>query len=143
MPSASKQRGSSNFTQQDGVSLKEYFDARFDAMDKALELAQRTNDVRLEGMNEFRNAMKDQTGHFVTRTEADLKINNIAAELKAEQAAVCADIELLQKSQNIAEGKASQSSVIIVFVISAIGMGVSICGLALGALEFIRMLPTN
>lgn len=141
MPSTPQRRGLSNFTHEDGVSLKEYFEARFDAMDKALKLAQEANESRLEGMNEFRKAMSDQAGHFVTRMEADTAKNLMRAEIQSELSDICADVKLLQKSQNIAEGKASQSSVIIVFIISAIGIGISLCGLGLGILEYIRMIP--
>ena len=126
MPPTSPQRGSSQFTREDGVSLKEYFEARFDAMDKALELAQRANDARLAGMNEFRDAMKDQTGHFVTRTEANATRNQMLAEIKVELASICADIEILKKFQSVSEGKASQSSVIIAYIIAGISILLSL-----------------
>jgi hypothetical protein len=55
------------FTYKDGITLKEYFDEKFRAADKALMLYNETMDKRLEGMNEFREALKDQTAKFITR----------------------------------------------------------------------------
>lgn len=127
MTTTPRQRGSSSgFTREDGVTLKEYFEARLLAMDKALELAQKANDIRLANMNEFREAMKDQTGHFVTRTEADARINILMAEIKIEQSSICSDIEVLQKYQATMEGKASQSSVMIAYVIAGISVLLSL-----------------
>jgi len=51
------------------VTLKDYIDTRLSAMDRATEQAYRTMESRLEGMNEFRNTLRDQAGQFVTRTE--------------------------------------------------------------------------
>ena len=74
-------------THKDAVSLKDYFDDKFLASDKALilafeslkirlesidkatEVARVSMEKRLDGMNEFRDALKDQAGKFVTRAE--------------------------------------------------------------------------
>jgi hypothetical protein len=58
-----------NFTYKDGVSLKEYFDEKFKENDRALDLAQKELSIRLEHLNEFRDAMKDQTSQCITRLE--------------------------------------------------------------------------
>jgi hypothetical protein len=63
-----------------GISLKEYIDNRFksckevrdallEAKDTALIKAERSMEARLAGMNEFRDALKDQAGRFITRNE--------------------------------------------------------------------------
>ena len=62
------------------VSLKEHLDhrfedlyrfleARFAGQTKAVEKAENSMNLRLEGMNEFRDQMKDQAATFVTREE--------------------------------------------------------------------------
>ncbi len=57
------------FTQKDGISLKEYFEMRLESVKIATELARESLEKRLEGMNEFRQSMKDQANNFVTRVE--------------------------------------------------------------------------
>jgi len=67
-------------TVADGVSLRdhidtrlaamhEYNEARLMAMEKATDTATTQLNNRLEGMNEFRSALKDQTAQMVTRSE--------------------------------------------------------------------------
>jgi hypothetical protein len=64
------------------VSWKEYVDTRFsdferriterfDASDDAVTKAERTMNERLNGMNEFRDALKDQSSRMATRVELD------------------------------------------------------------------------
>jgi hypothetical protein len=56
----------------DNVSLKEYFEAKFDGLREATNLARESMEKRLEGMNEFRSALKDQTAKFITRVEYEV-----------------------------------------------------------------------
>jgi beta-N-acetylglucosaminidase len=102
------------FTFRDGVSLKTYvdtkvdsmckeFNTKFESIDKDTELARSIMDRRLEGMNEFRETLKDQTAKYVTRAEHDF---------------VLADIRDLRESRSKQEGKASQNSVNIAYLIS-------------------------
>ena len=49
--------------------LERLFAEKFDARDRALTVALATMDVRLEGMNEIRNSLRDQSALFVTRDE--------------------------------------------------------------------------
>jgi len=62
------------------VALKEYFerrladlsthiDARFEWNDAAIAKAERTMNERLNSMNEFRDALKDQASRMATRAE--------------------------------------------------------------------------
>jgi hypothetical protein len=48
---------------------------------ESIDKAQIVNDARLESMNEFRSAMKDQIVNYVTRTELDY-VNKEISELK-------------------------------------------------------------
>jgi hypothetical protein len=67
------------------VSLKEYVDQKQEDLEEKIDLhfklvelatkkAEDKLDLRLEGMNEFRNALKDQSATFITRCEFDALI---------------------------------------------------------------------
>lgn len=47
-------------------TIKEHFELKFKAMDKALKLARKLMDSRLEGMNEFRAQLNEQVKTFVS-----------------------------------------------------------------------------
>jgi hypothetical protein len=118
------------FTQEDGVTLKEYVEARIDAMyhnfevriqalEKATTIASESMEKRLEGMNEFRSQLKDQSLTFFTRQEHILY-----------KEAIDNDIRSLRESRANQEGKASQQSVIIAFALTGIS-------LMIGSLSFL------
>ena len=71
------------------ITLREYTDARFTAMEKTLKATDRANEYRLERMNEFRSSLEDQTRQYVT---------------KAELGIVQVEIRALQKQMNMAVG---------------------------------------
>ena len=58
---------------KEGVTLKEYFDAQIENVKQATELARESMEKRLDGMNEFRDTLKDQAGKFITRQEYEDK----------------------------------------------------------------------
>jgi len=81
-----------NFNWKDSVSLKEYFDGKFqDLEDKmnlqfklnqtALDKSENSTNLRLEGMNEFRESLQDQTKNYLTRNEYELKHENLRDKL--------------------------------------------------------------
>jgi hypothetical protein len=96
------------------IPLKEYFDTRLNSIDKALGLASAQMEKRLEGMNEFRDALKDQAGRFITRAELEAYLDKINFNIKS-----------LELSKATLEGKASQQSVILTALLS-------LCSLILG-----------
>lgn len=51
-------------------TLKEHFDARFDAVEAAVKTADAANEKRLDNVNEFRATLTDQQKTFITRAEA-------------------------------------------------------------------------
>lgn len=59
------------------VTLKEYTDARFEALSNAIQNTATQLDKRLDGMNEFRQQINDLTRQFVTRQEHDLLVNRV------------------------------------------------------------------
>jgi hypothetical protein len=54
-------------SREDSKDLKEAFNEKFKAQDKALGLATKILEKRLENMNEFRQALTDQAASFITR----------------------------------------------------------------------------
>jgi len=121
--------GETNKSTGTEVSLKEYFEDKFiasenarvlalealtirlDGTEKVTELSRAAMDKRLEGMNEFREALKDQQKNFISRQEFDL---------------VVADIRVLREAKASLEGKADQSSVNNVMLLAIIGIFLSI-----------------
>lgn len=62
------------------ITLKEYFDLKVKSLEEKVELhfklnkialdkAEQTTNLRLEGMNEFRSAMKDQSNTYLTKSD--------------------------------------------------------------------------
>lgn len=108
------------FTYKDGVTLREYIESRLEAIEKASDLAAKLLDVRLESMNEFRAAMKDQSNQYITRNECGTR-----------KQAVDSDIRILREYKSALEGKASQLYVTITLIISVLGFILGIVGLIL------------
>ena len=104
----------------DGVSLRDYIDLRFAEFQRAVDKAEGTMGSRLSGMNEFRDTLRDQAAKFVTREELHLMLRPVLDELKA-----------LRKVADIAEGKASQKSVLVAYVLSGISLLVAAIGIVL------------
>jgi hypothetical protein len=72
-------------------------------------------DKRLEGMNEFRNQLKDQSTMFFTKAEHEQFGKRIED-----------DIRSLRESRASLEGKASQNSVLMAYVISGVSIIITI-----------------
>jgi len=92
------------------VPLREYLEARLGNIERATDVAYKAMDKRLEGMNEFRQALTDQKASFVTRIELRATIDKLDA-----------DIETLKLSKATLEGKASQTSFYISMVFGTVG----------------------
>ena len=116
-------------TVADGVSLRdhidtrlaamhEYNEARLMAMEKATDTATTQLNNRLEGMNEFRSALKDQTAQMVTRSE-----------MVTQMARIDAVLDDLKKYRDQSAGAASQQSVIIAYILAVIGLVTGVLGL--------------
>ena len=116
-------------TEREVVSLKEYFERRLDeqrayfeakleAVDKTMREATESLNKRLEGMNEFRSALKDQNVTFLSRNEY------FAQHEKLE-----ADIRVLRESKAMLEGKASQQAVNVSTIIGIAGLLVGVVAL--------------
>ena len=93
------------------VTLKDYVDTRLTAMDRATEQSCRAMDARLNSMNEFREALRDQSGRMATRQELEDKLM-----------AVERDLRILREFQAELRGKASQQSVMVAYVLAMINL---------------------
>jgi hypothetical protein len=137
--------GTANFTQKDGVSLRDYVDSRLAAIEKATTVAYDSMNKRLETMNEFRQSMQDMRGETVTRSEFSqmrerLTLYASCAEVdslrdRVEQMrqvresqikALEDEIQSLSEFRAELRGKASQQSVLIALGVSAVGVFLSI-----------------
>ena len=100
------------------VSLKEYLESRIHAVEKGIDVANHSMQKRLDGMNEFREALKDQSARHITRDEVNIKFAAVEAQLKS-----------LQYFKAALEGKASQAQANIVLGISILGLVVAVISL--------------
>jgi hypothetical protein len=73
---------------------------------------------RLDGMNEFRDTLRDQAAQFLTRKEYDAKHEVLTLQIRA-----------LELSKAVLDGKASQGAVIAAYIVSGIGILISLIDL--------------
>ena len=92
------------------VSLEE----KLKSSENALQLARESMEHRLDGMNEFRETLRDQASKFVTKAEHDFVVK---------------DIRELRESRAELAGKANMQSVIWAYIISATGILIGIVAL--------------
>ena|SRR3990172_6160168 len=85
--------------------------ARFDAAQSAVDKAERSMNSRLEGMNEFRDTLKDQASKFITEER-----------LKPIESAV----DKLRISEATLAGKASQTALLFTLFVSVVGLVIGI-----------------
>lgn len=102
----------------DGICIKDYVDTRFNEAQRAIDKAEKMMGDRLAAMNEFRSQLKDQAGRFVTRDELKLISDKLSD-----------DVDALEKIADVAEGKASQSSMIFSYAISIISLIIAVASL--------------
>lgn len=100
-----------DLTHMEGMTLKEYVTLKFEALETATTLAREAMNKRLDGMNEFRETLKDQASKFITRPEHDVLIK---------------DINELREFRIKLESKADQSQVNRALLISIIGIVLAI-----------------
>lgn len=116
------------------VPLKEYVDVQFAAVQRAVDKAETTLSVRLGGMNEFRDQLRDQASTFVSRREVESALQPIRDEIAVlrDQAGkfitqsearlmispLCDDIRVFRDFMSKAEGKASQSALVFTAIVA-------------------------
>ncbi|MFA5379931.1 MAG: hypothetical protein WC455_29495 [Dehalococcoidia bacterium] len=95
----------------DSISLREYVDMRFAEMQRATDTAYRSMADKLVGMNEIRGSLSDANKTFA-RLDAVEKMQE--------------DIKTLRSLSDVAQGKASQSSLFFVGMISILSLAIQI-----------------
>ena len=85
------------------ADVNKFFEARLSAIEKATAIATNTLDKRLEGMNEFRSAMKDQSEKFLSKDDYQLRHTQIES-----------DIRMLRESKSLLEGKSSRFQLVAI-----------------------------
>ena len=122
------------------ISNREYVDAKIKSaeresearvlgIEKAYDIARISMDKRLEGMNEFRGALKDQTGLMIRREEFDIQHAALKVELGTKQHYIEEELKSVHLEQATLKGKASQSYVNITFLVSCIAIAIAIIDL--------------
>lgn len=66
-----------NGQKPNGISLRDYFQVKFDAQAEAIKVAREQLDYRLHSMNEFREQINKLEGTLITRTELEAKLDAI------------------------------------------------------------------
>jgi hypothetical protein len=97
--------------EDDRLALKELLCVKIDALEKATSLAKINMDLRMENTNEWRQAMMDREALFSRKDDEhrlDVRIN------------------LLELSKASLEGKASQMSVNIAYLLAVVGWVVAL-----------------
>jgi hypothetical protein len=107
------------FNWQDGVSLREYVEFRLCAIQQAIDKSEKILNVRLEAMNEFRDALKDQSANFLTKEAYDAKHTVLQNQ-----------VDDLRLSKATLDGKASAASVYVGYAIALIGIILAILSYA-------------
>jgi hypothetical protein len=97
------------------VSLRDYVDTRLLSLEKATESARVAMERRLDGMNEFRDALRDQASLMITRREMMSELDPIKRELQDSR-----DFRVTLQA------KASQQSVYITLLIALASLVINI-----------------
>jgi hypothetical protein len=111
-------------TNAEVITIKEYIDARFSAVESARVSAYNAMEKRLDGMNEFRDTLRDQSGKFPTREELSLSLK-----------AMDADIRDLRNFKALMEGKADQSAVNRATLFSIVGISIGVISIFMGLMK--------
>lgn len=127
---------------KEGISLEKYIDAQYsalseritllgDSIEKASNLQRQTLEARLSLLNEYKQMADARDQTFITKVQ----FSEVIARLE-----VCIDnleknVDSLQITRALVEGKASQSQVMIVTAISIVGLLIGLAGIAIGMLK--------
>jgi hypothetical protein len=115
---------------QPGVSLLYHIEARLDAIEKAVAMAKEANDIRLEGMNNFRTQLEKQVTDFVSRLVFDEAIKNIKEDInrfrevqlsKANEADLAETKAILR--DHVSEQTGKELAINRMFILISLGSG--------------------
>jgi hypothetical protein len=108
---------------KNGVSLQQYFESRLREVKNIHEAYIKTLEKRLDGMNEFREALREQSNRMITKDEHKASLSILG---KIEN-----DVQSLELTRAEMAGKASMQSVILSYLIAVISLIISLVGLAI------------
>jgi len=103
---------------QETVPLRRYVEMLIGNVKESVKTAYASMEKRLEGMNEFRDTLKDQASKFVTRDEMNAKFDALDKQ-----------VDDLRMSKATLDGKASQQAVTTALMISLAGIILGIIGI--------------
>lgn len=109
------------FSQDDGITLREYFEALLADLKTQIEYSRIGMEKRLDGMNEFRGALKDQTDKMMPREEYYIQHENLIREIKT-----------LNTFKDEMKGAASRADVNRSTAFGVMGIVIGIIGIILG-----------
>jgi hypothetical protein len=101
-------------------SAQKLNDAKFKHIEEDTAKALASNDKRLDGMNEFRNTLKDQSAKFATKDELEPRLKQLEecrltmmskSDYEARHDTVLESLKRLEISKGIMDGKADQKTV--------------------------------
>jgi len=129
MPSPQRANASHGYVDKQDVSLRDHIESRLAALEKSLDErfksqeqaiahALAANEKRLDGMNEFREALRDQSRQFSVKSDLD----NLSAVTCKDIERLEEDIKSLNESRAEMRGKASQTQLVVAYIISIIGI---------------------
>lgn len=127
-----KSSDSRHCTLAEHISLRDYVEARIDALEKATTIAKEAMEGRLAGMNEFRDTLKDQASRFFTRQEMEDKIkviDELRNTLKDQSVRFTTRQELDDKIKSIEKSRKDSVALglaIVSLIIAAISVSVNI-----------------
>jgi hypothetical protein len=102
------------------VTLLDHLESRIKAVEKSNEQSNRVLEKRLDSMNEFREALKDQVNRSPSRAEMDAKFQILDK-----------DIKLLNTFMDTQQGKATMNDVNGAKLVAYIGLALGIATLVL------------
>lgn len=107
--------------------------AQHGAEDRAVDLAQKAMDKRLDGMNEFRDQLRDQASTFVRRDQLD----SFIAQYERAHAEVVSLIATEREERRADEGRDTGSLDARTLTFSIVGVLIAISVLVLGIAQFV------
>ncbi len=119
-------------SQAEMVTLRDHLETRLQALELATTVASTSMDKRLDAMNEFRDTLKDQATRFATVQDVDLKLNRTADVLAARMAVLERAERELATFRDQMQGKANAGTVYLAWILSAIGIILSVASLLIG-----------
>ena len=141
-----------SMSHKDGIDLRDYFeaqikdlrryyDSKLEGIEHGTSSTAQQLEKRLNGMNEFRESLKDSQARMVSRQELDFVLDKL--NIINQQIANCVtrdscavhmgrasdDIRILREAKAAIEGKASLNAFYVTLLISLIGLVLSLIGI--------------